>query len=480
MSFGFSIGDIILCSEIAYRLFSSVTDGRKRASRDLKELEDTLFGLYCALNHLQRDHKAILAQAPAESGDNAGQMHLQLGYMIRACLETLQELDSATAKYREAATESSRPSLGSQLSLTGAPSPQPAKTSLKIQWKRVMWDLRGDSFSKYRSKLQSHTDSINLLLNTFIWSATNRIEKDGTDQSQKLDEIMNQASQFNSNVLQLVRTLYAGMTMSRPQYALGPHGPMPSTGQFMAASLALPDAGQPIGTRSVEEIHFEVATLPKPTPRALPAIPLRASVVSHKIKQSRWTPPAWPSGQPLQLPSSIRVINEARQVVGQKEFEEHQRKLNVVSSAHQQRGPQPNPPEEGIPTVQKLSRQIENIFQTLDVPTSARVTTNSDLQTDIVAWVFGLDDLSEQLQVSPAVFGKHEKSAVIRDISKLLVTLNRLLEESKPENQGVFYDASKSRVDQVFARLRGLSTLCEKEIEEFEDERDDWKASALL
>lgn len=33
--FGFSIGDIILCTRIAHRPFSSLTAGRKKASRDL-------------------------------------------------------------------------------------------------------------------------------------------------------------------------------------------------------------------------------------------------------------------------------------------------------------------------------------------------------------------------------------------------------------------------------------------------------------
>lgn len=170
MSFGFSVGDIILCTRIAYRLFSSVTDGRKKAPDALKELEGTLFGLYCALNHLERDHEIILAKASTNNArDNSGQVYVQLGYMIKSCRETLQELDNATLKYRDAATEPARPVSGNRSTLPGLLSPRPAKGSLKIQFKRVVWDLRGESLSKYRSKLQSHTDAINLLLSTFIW-----------------------------------------------------------------------------------------------------------------------------------------------------------------------------------------------------------------------------------------------------------------------------------------------------------------------
>jgi hypothetical protein len=122
-----------------------------------------------------------------------------------------------------------------------------------------------------------------------------------------------------------------------------------------------------------------------------------------------------------------------------------------------------------------LSRQLENIFQALNVPEMDRMTTNQDLQTDIVAWVSRLGDLSGQLHVSPPVFGKQERSILIGELSKLLVSLNRLIENSEGGIRGVFYNASGSQIDRVFAQLRSLSTFCEKEIEEFEDERDDWR-----
>jgi hypothetical protein len=166
--------------------------------------------------------------------------------------------------------------------------------------------------------------------------------------------------------------------------------------------------------------------------------------------------------------------------MGQKEFEERQRELGFVPSNRQLPIPQASPPSKGVSVVDKLNRQIENIFQTLNAPEIDRITTNHDLQTDIVAWVSRLGDMSEQLHVSPPVFGKQERSTRIGELSKLLVTLNRLIEDSKGGIQGVFYDASGSRINQVFAKLRSLSTFCEKEIEEFEDERDDWKDNEWL
>lgn len=122
-----------------------------------------------------------------------------------------------------------------------------------------------------------------------------------------------------------------------------------------------------------------------------------------------------------------------------------------------------------------MSRQLENIFKTLNVPEIDRMTTNDDLQTDIVAWVSKLEHLLEDLHVSPPNFDKQERNIIIGELSQLLVTLNRLIEDSQVGNRGVFYNACGSRIDHVFMQLRSLSTFCEKEIEEFEDERNDWK-----
>ncbi|CEJ56969.1 hypothetical protein PMG11_05680 [Penicillium brasilianum] len=477
MSFGFSVGDIILCSQIAYRLFSSVTDGRKKAARDLKELEDTLFGLYCALNHLQRDHEAILAKASAKSKENLGQVHVQLGYMIKSCLETLEELDNATGQYREAAPEIARPVIGNQLSIAGLPSSRPAKTSLKIQWKRVLWDLRGDSLSKYRTKLQTHTDSINLLLSTFIWSATNRIEKDNTHQSEKLDQMLQEASRLNNNAFQIFQALYANVTTPQLQPPFGSQGPKHDGGPKVQEKLALPGPIQvPVGAPGSEKSVYGSMQLPNPTPRILTVLPFRPAAASHKAKVSVSERTIGHSGQYLKLPENIQSINESRRVVGEKQLEERKRQLAFVSLHRQLPVPQTSPPKSGTAAVDRLNRQIEDIFQTLTVPEIDRMTTNKDLQTDIVAWVSGLGDMSEQLHLSPPVFefDKQARSTMIRELSELLITLNRLIEDSQGGVRGVFYDASGTRIDHVFAQVRSLSTFCEKEIEEFEDERKDW------
>ncbi|KAJ5504860.1 hypothetical protein N7463_007734 [Penicillium fimorum] len=201
MSFGLSIGDIILCSQITYRLFVAATSGRKNAPRGLRDLEDTLFALHCSLNHLKRTSETVSWR----SYSDAGNIHEQLELMIRSCCQTLEELEKATAKYREAVEDHG--SMPQSYKALKSPSQQ-FTTQVKIQWRMFMWDFRGESLSQYRRKLESQTDAISLLLSTFIWSATDRIEEDGRRQEQRMEELLNQTARFNSALSHVMQNLY--------------------------------------------------------------------------------------------------------------------------------------------------------------------------------------------------------------------------------------------------------------------------------
>lgn len=214
MSFGFSIGDIVLCSQITYRLFTAATIGRKNAPRDLRELESVLFGLNCSLNQLQKASLVISSRNFNTLDHDATDVAQQLGFMVRSCLQTLGHLESATDKYRATVTTPSLV-LHDEHKLKFLHSQQ-FTTQVKTQWRRIMWDLRGESLSQYRRKLESHLGAINLLLNTLIWyvvqcnhhldlmslmnsrSATDRIEQDGMRQGRRIEELLHQASHFNN------------------------------------------------------------------------------------------------------------------------------------------------------------------------------------------------------------------------------------------------------------------------------------------
>lgn len=169
MSFGFGVGDIILISQLSYKLYSTITSGRRDASRELKELEDVLFGLRCALDHLRHVAKEIseAASATAASDSHGLEMQQSLDQMVQNCAMTLEDLDSATKKYREGTKESEDGVDAVHVN----PGQRRMRLKSKIQANvtKIRWDLSKDSLRSYRDKLQSHIDNINLVLNTFHW-----------------------------------------------------------------------------------------------------------------------------------------------------------------------------------------------------------------------------------------------------------------------------------------------------------------------
>ncbi|OAL33502.1 hypothetical protein AYO20_07188 [Fonsecaea nubica] len=178
MSFGFSIGDIILLGQLSYKLYDTVTTGRRNASRELQELGDVLFGLNCALDHLRHVAGDISKAASTSlSNDSHGrEMQQALDQMVQNCAVTLNDLDSVTKKYRDGAmvSENNENNEGVESgagsgSRRGQKRRQVLKNAIASNWAKIRWDIDKDSLKAYRDKLQAHINAINLVLSTFHW-----------------------------------------------------------------------------------------------------------------------------------------------------------------------------------------------------------------------------------------------------------------------------------------------------------------------
>lgn len=154
-----SIGDIVLCSQIACRILTAATTGRKNAPRDLRELDSVLVALTCSLGHLQ--HVVEVGSSQNHNPNpNAVDIVQNLSFMVHSCRAVLEDLERTTAKYRDVIKDPS-----ATQSLDGSS----ATRYVKSHWRRFMWDLRGESLTRHRQKLETHTAAINLILNTCIW-----------------------------------------------------------------------------------------------------------------------------------------------------------------------------------------------------------------------------------------------------------------------------------------------------------------------
>jgi hypothetical protein len=170
MSFGFSIGDIVLLGQLSYRLYAAVRTGRRGASQNLKGLEDRLFGLRCALDHLAKVASEVSSLASGHHDEDSAEMRQKLDGMMNSCGETLQTLDAVAQKYRdgmESRDEGGEPPL--ENSKVGKRSLFHIRRTIEVNWAKVRWDFERHSLREYNEKLQAHTEAINLVLNTFLW-----------------------------------------------------------------------------------------------------------------------------------------------------------------------------------------------------------------------------------------------------------------------------------------------------------------------
>ena len=169
MSFGFSVSDIILLSQLSYKLYTTVTSGRHNASRDLEELDQVLFGLYCALSHLRHVASEVSATSVATGLTDAHtrEMYQTLNQMVQNCASTLEDLDSVTKRYREGTRQDDvEEDVGNSSSHKRR---RRLKKMVESNLMKIRWDIDKETLRVHRDKLQSHVDAISLVLNTFHW-----------------------------------------------------------------------------------------------------------------------------------------------------------------------------------------------------------------------------------------------------------------------------------------------------------------------
>jgi hypothetical protein len=166
MSFGFSVGDIVLVSQLTYKLYGTITTGQKGAPSSFAELSDALFGLRCALDHLSH-HVPKISSSTSLADRNTNKLLQDLDTMIGNCAATLEGLQAILIKYANSVP--SAPATDVPVAPGTVGKRQALKRNMAVTLSRVKWTTEEKSLAEIRSKLQSHTAAIDLVVNTFLW-----------------------------------------------------------------------------------------------------------------------------------------------------------------------------------------------------------------------------------------------------------------------------------------------------------------------
>jgi hypothetical protein len=328
-------------------------------------------------------------------------------------------------------------------------------------------------------------------------STTNRIETDGKSNAEKMHELHIQALQSNTSLLHLVQDIHTMLLdskrspfpISAPPQECSPHnaGILPTRNSHPTVT----------GERElhVETIHSVrphyssgalVATIHLPSPTNKFPTPVRPIAMRRQLPLNNKVADRHPAPirklekekQAKELPTTIVLLNERRQLSGSKEFMEYQKKHHP-----------PKPPSKPsflileVPTVSQLHEGLIYIFSDFHSTATRHATFNGDDQKkEIIRWTQGLERLLDSWAFESTLSSPHStevKRANRNEMIDLLIGLNGLIEESDDKMKRAFYHGTEQAgIDELLNKLQTVSNLVRgmKEVEEFKDVREEWKS----
>ncbi|XP_014558716.1 hypothetical protein COCVIDRAFT_93769 [Bipolaris victoriae FI3] len=476
MSFGFSIGDIILLSQLAYGLYSSISSGRKAASRDLKELEDVLFSLKCALDHLGEASKDLLARPDRHGGANFKE---KLDAMMNACASTLKELEAMTEKYRSVestAVENAAANKGKAKLRTL----DDMKKSIQVNWYRVRWDREKLSLQQYREKLKSHTDAINLILTSMIWANSTLADDKSTQSHEKTHGLLEQVLK-KSEADDSVRSIVEDIRNMLTQVDLGARKvpetqPAPvvlsSNSAFIAAYAHSPSPiikGNVFATSYAQRsasvnINLNPALPIRPPRGHMKRVLFSSGAAETPFHDHQHAPEIQNElssavGQ-TNLPSETIDLNARRHAFGEEEYEAFRQRHPIEEKVKK-----PSFLTPATPTIQDLYDGTIYLFSSL--PEGKQQTDELKFATQ--RWTQGLS-----LLIKNTTSDAESDDGFLH----LLQMLNRTVEGSAKSVRKLFYEVSGSAgllgaLDQILATSKSVRVM--KEIEDFQDAKEEWE-----
>ncbi|KAJ1323856.1 NACHT-NTPase domain-containing protein [Microdochium nivale] len=148
MSFQIGIGDVVLLAQQSWRVVQALSNGRKSAPAELRDVEHHLSLLTTALEGA----KDLSSSIDKEGGQQ--KLAACLGTVADKCRITLRHLEDTIKKYRTVNEPSVLPK-----SAFGR-----LNDSLGRNWRKVEWTTERGNLQALRDELMMHTNSINLIL----------------------------------------------------------------------------------------------------------------------------------------------------------------------------------------------------------------------------------------------------------------------------------------------------------------------------
>ena len=144
-----SIGDILMLSQIAWKIGRAFTAGRKNAPAQFHEIESEVNGLAKALKLLA---ETMFAESDSGLLEHADQeIEESLATILTCCQRTVQDLDSLMEQY-QIVRKTRTP--------TGFVVERSWSDLIITQYRTMMWTTEGGDIQHLQTLLKMHTNSI--------------------------------------------------------------------------------------------------------------------------------------------------------------------------------------------------------------------------------------------------------------------------------------------------------------------------------
>lgn len=153
MPFAPSIGDVMMLSQLAWKIGCAFTSGRAGAPAEFQEVENELTSLTRSLTLLAETldkDDSIMARADEKTTEG-------LGKILECCKHTLDSLDSFVDAYQELRKPDGSGGLPAQRSWKW-------KQVLVKNYKKIWWTTEEGDIQALRNMLQVHVNSISLTM----------------------------------------------------------------------------------------------------------------------------------------------------------------------------------------------------------------------------------------------------------------------------------------------------------------------------
>jgi hypothetical protein len=324
-------------------------------------------------------------------------------------------------------------------------------------------------------------------------SATNRIEAGSKANAEKMFELQKQALQSNTSLLQLVQDIHSLLrsVTSAPKSSTLPTMNLPKgyqpnvhTDHF---NLTMADgSGAPQDNIQTMNPHYRPvalkATSEVPARYDNIAIPFRPLISSREIPSTDSATSSYAALKPKakiirELPAKILEINVRRQSSGSKAFQEYKEKHFPSKAMFE-----PSLHSLEITTTAQLHDSLTHLFRPFIRTRVHQASLDRDHRKDeMVRWTRKLEQLlhsSISESASSPTFTKEAVQANQNAMVDLLVRLNASIEKCDEKTRRLFYQGTEQAgIDRVLRKLQTVSKSVRamKEVEEFEDAREEWK-----